>query len=163
MTSATTLRCDTAVARFRDLQSGEPQAGAARVWTPAMASFCQARLGHLPPGADASLHGVEPSYAREAHYWRGAAALAARDPKRALAEARAGLSLLGALANDELRWRLAAIGAIAARRLDDAAAAGLEDTARAALDRLQREWGQDAAAYEHRGDLAELGSRAGLF
>ena len=55
-----------------------------------------------------------PSFASERHYWRAAAALERGRAAVALAEAERGLSLLGALSNDELRWRLAALGALAA-------------------------------------------------
>ena len=72
-------------------------------------------------------------------------------------EAERGLSLLGTLPNDELRWRLAAIGAAAARhRGDTAAAAVLSTSARDALARLRTAWKTDVDPYERRPDLAAL-------
>jgi tetratricopeptide (TPR) repeat protein/predicted Ser/Thr protein kinase len=163
MASAAALRCGDAVNSLRGLaRAGWPR-GAPSVLAPAMLGFCNAhRDRRLTPAP--SLEHTDPRYAREAHYWRAAAALEAHDPSGALAESRAGLALLASLPNDELRWRLAAVGALAARQTRDAAAAAqLTATARDALARLRAAWGSDAAAYERRTDLTQLATRAGIF
>jgi hypothetical protein len=104
----------------------------------------------LPPDAD------DPA-SRERQYWLAAAALQRGDASAAAAEAARGLTLLGDRANDELRWRLAAVAAVAARQQgDQAAATRLSADARAASDRLRTTWRTDLDTYERRPDLAEL-------
>jgi tetratricopeptide (TPR) repeat protein/predicted Ser/Thr protein kinase len=163
MASAIDLRCKPATDLLRALERAGGAPGAPAVWAPAIAAFCSARIAHrLPPAA--SLEHVGPAYAREARFWRGAAALEAHDAPRALAESRAGLALLASLPNDELRWRLAAVGALAARQTGDAAAAAdLIHSAREAFARLRSAWANDIVPYERRADIARFGSRAGIF
>lgn len=78
----------------------------------------------------------------------------------AAAEAAAGLTLLTGIDNDELRWRLAAVAACAARSLDDVATARhMSDMARAAYGRLRSAYQTDFATYERRPDVADLRKR----
>jgi hypothetical protein len=99
--------------------------------------------------------------ARERVYWLAAADLARRDWQQAQDGATAGLKLLGTRSNDELRWRLATIGAIAAQHLgNDAIVAELAATGRTALARVQTQWGPDFVSYRQRPDLADLLKRA---
>ena len=69
---------------------------------------------------------------------------------------------LGTLSNDELRWRLAAVAAAAAKRAPDPRAAEFTATARQALERLRGGWQADFDSYARRADLMDLRTRAGL-
>jgi serine/threonine-protein kinase len=158
--AATALRCDEAlgfVAQFERVGA----AGAAYALVSPIGDFCTARLGRRASTLDASAD-VDPSLARERHYWRAAAALQRQDAKAALAEATQGLNALGTLSNDELRWRLAAVGALAAKRLGDAKSAELDATAGRALEQVRSAWKADFDSYARRMDIADLRHRAGL-
>lgn len=157
LAAATALRCDEALARLAQFER-EGAAGAAGVLVPAIQDFCSARLGRRPP-AD-GMASADPSLARERRYWRAAAALQRQDGKTALAEADQGLAQLGTLPNDELRWRLAAVGALAATRLGNTArAAELDAVTRRAVDRIRSAWKDDFDPYARRPDLADLRNR----
>jgi len=80
----------------------------------------------------------------------------------AVQEAERGLALLGNLSNDELRWRLSAVGTLALQALGEPekARAMLAETERA-LQRLRAGWPSGVEAYEQRPDLAELKARLG--
>ena len=158
LTAATELRCADALPLLdrvlADARANDSAAGLA----PALQRFCQARSGHkvagvlAPPPAD-----LDRAVARERQYWAAAAALHAGDFVSAATEVQQGLSLLGDLPNDELRWRLATLGAGAARRRGDTtAAAPLAASARDSLARLRGAWKTDAEHYERRPDLAEI-------
>jgi tetratricopeptide (TPR) repeat protein len=163
MASATKLDCVDATDRLRDIAGGRSLSGSAAVWAPAIADFCSARL-HRPRPAQASLQNVEHPAAREAYYWRAAAAATARDATDALAAARRGLALLGSLPNDELRWRLAAVATIAASQTGDTATARtMRAMGREAIGRLNAAWGEDAATYRRRPDIALLAKDAEIF
>ncbi len=77
-------------------------------------------------------------------------------------EAERGLALLGDLSNDELRWRLSAVGTLALRARGEAekARAMLAEAERA-LQRVRTGWPNGVEAYEKRADLAELKARLG--
>jgi tetratricopeptide (TPR) repeat protein/predicted Ser/Thr protein kinase len=163
MAAATALDCVNALQRMREMSGGPPIGGSAAVWAPAIADFCNARL-HRPRAAQPSLETAEHAAAREAYYWRAAAALAARDFTGALAEARRGSALLGSIPNDELRWRLAAVAATAASQIPDRPTAdAMRAQAREAIARLESAWGYDTTSYRKRADLVQLGKGAGLF
>ena len=71
--------------------------------------------------------------------------------------------MLSRVGNDELQWRLAAIGCLSARSTHDAASeATMRARAQEALGRIRVSWGDYLAAYEARPDLVELRKRAGL-
>lgn len=156
--AATELRCADALPLLDPLVADTRANDTTAVLAPAVQRFCQDRLGRhvvqvappLPPDAD------DPA-TRERQYWLAAAALQRGDAAAAAAEAGRGLTLLGDRANDELRWRLAAVAAVAARQQgDQAASARLSADARAASDRLRTTWRTDLDTYERRPDLAEL-------
>jgi tetratricopeptide (TPR) repeat protein len=106
--------------------------------------------------------GAEPVVARERQYWLAAAALGRGDARAALAGAEHGLELLGTVPNDELRWRLAAVGAAAAAQLRDGpAAASLQARMTRALEQLRANWPGGLGTYERRPDLVELRTRVG--
>jgi hypothetical protein len=105
---------------------------------------------------------VDPGLARERQYWRAAAALELGRSSEALAEAERGLALLGDMSNDELRWRLAALGTLALRaRGEHEKARGMFSVTEQALQRLRSDWPNGVEAYETRPDLAELKARLG--
>jgi tetratricopeptide (TPR) repeat protein/predicted Ser/Thr protein kinase len=154
--AVTSLRCDEALPLLQKLQSGKPQDDSPAVMGPALTSYCAARVGrrYESPAGPA---GLDPTVARERIYWTAAAALQRSDWQSAYSQASAGLKLLGNRSNDELRWRLATISAIAARRLgNESIVAGLISTARTALDRVEAQWQGDFASYRERPDLADL-------
>jgi hypothetical protein len=67
------------------------------------------------------------------------------------------LKRLTGIDNAELRWRLAAVAASAARALGDAAMAQQMSTAaREAYERLRTSYQADFTTYERRIDLADL-------
>jgi hypothetical protein len=153
---------------LRRLGSIQPSAGSDEisVLAPVLADYAQARLARSPgPGARAASSSGEaagPKPARERQYWLAATALETNRAAPALAEAARGLALLGELSNDELRWRLAALGAIAARALGQAdTARTMRATADEALARLRAAWPGGVETYERRPDLAELATRLG--
>jgi len=95
--------------------------------------------------------------ARERQYWTAAAALARGDSQGALAAAAAGVQQAAKIGNDELAWRNAAIGSIAAARVGDVQQAhALKAEAAAARARLRAAWGTAAGRYEQRPDLIAL-------
>ena len=154
------LRCSEA-STLLDQFEREGATGAAGALVPALQDFCRARPGGRTPAAAAAPE-VEPGLARERHYWRGAAALRRQDWAAALADSADGLKKLGTLSNDELRWRLAAVAAAAAKRAPDPRAAEFTATARQALERLRGGWQADFDSYARRADLMDLRTRAGL-
>ena len=99
---------------------------------------------------------------REIRYWQLAGALAAGDAQQTLTGVLEALEKLPAAPSDELEWRLAALGAAAARRGDATQAQVMRLTAQEALERLRSVWKDHAAAYERRPDLRELRTLAGL-
>ena len=153
----TVLRCSEALPLLDALVADTKPNDSATVLAPALQRFCAARLGRraagpLPPAAS----DADQVAARERQYWLAAAALRHGDGANSAVEAERGLALLGDLPNDELRWRLAAVGAAAARqRGDSAAASRLASASREALGRLRTIWKTDLDAYERRPDLAE--------
>jgi eukaryotic-like serine/threonine-protein kinase len=156
------LRCGDALPLVTQLQPGGAAGGAAGALAPAIADFCAARMGRRATIPDVPSQ-PEPATARERHYWRAAAALQRDDARASLDEAIQGLTQLGALPNDEMRWRLAAVGAVAARRSGDAKrAADFDAAARRALAQLRGDWKTDFDSYARRLDIADLRTRAGL-
>lgn len=158
LNAVTELHCADALPLLDQLVADTRATDTASILMPALQRFCHARMGRrpfvplAPPPDD-----VDRASARERQYWIAAAALHSGDNTAAAQEAERGLSMLGTLPNDELRWRLAAIGAAAARHRGDAAAAAtLSTSARAALTRLRTAWQTDVQPYERRPDLAEL-------
>jgi tetratricopeptide (TPR) repeat protein len=111
----------------------------------------------IPPASS------DPGLERERHYWRMATALAGGHPGEALTGITSALEQASRIRNDELQWRLAALGTVAARELgrpEDGRI--LRATGLDALTRLRVSWGRDAYEYEHRPDLTALRTAAGL-
>jgi tetratricopeptide (TPR) repeat protein/predicted Ser/Thr protein kinase len=132
------------------------------VLLPVMREYARARLRQKPVQADRAVIG-SPALRRERQYWIAAIEDARGDAQRALAAATDGLQMLSRVGNDELQWRLAAVGCLSARSIHDAASeAAMKARAQEALGRIRASWGDYLAAYEARPDLVELRKRAGL-
>jgi tetratricopeptide (TPR) repeat protein len=158
------LRCEDALQRLGGLApSSQPDSVSAMA--PVLLDFAHARLriparGSGQPAAAADSSGAP--FAGERYYWRAAAALERGRAAAALTEAERGLALLGKLPNDELRWRLAALGAASARSLGQAdTGRAMRASAQEALARLRSDWPAGVDLYLQRPDLAELTSRLG--
>jgi len=163
LSALTMLRAVDAV---RYLETIRPTGGdPTSVLGPVFLHYARTRLGQRAgaavstPAVDSA---VSPDLARERQYWRAAAALQEGHAAAAQTEAERGLQLLGDLANDELRWRLAAMGTLALRNLGETdRARDMAGRAEAALARLRSSWSAGIEAYERRPDLAELKARLG--
>jgi tetratricopeptide (TPR) repeat protein/predicted Ser/Thr protein kinase len=155
--AVTLLRCDAALPLLRSLESDARATDPAATLVPAIRRFCEAAPAR-PPSPLADVHArADKTSVRERQYWIAAAALRGGDAPAAAAAVNRGFELLGEIPNDELRWRLAAIGSAAARqRGDGSTAARMAETARLAADRLRATWQNDADRYERRPDLADL-------
>jgi tetratricopeptide (TPR) repeat protein len=100
---------------------------------------------------------------REQRYWELLAALTTRRAVDTLAHAQQTLDWKHVQISPEIEWRIAAVGAAAARDAGDAAQqAALATRARSALKRLEASWNEPVHDYLKRGDLALLMRKAGL-
>ena len=153
--AVTELRCDDAIRFARRVKASDDPATAAAVLAPALIDYCDARSGRSHRLA--RLRGAAvPTLERERRYWVAAAALERGDARTALAEAQKGLELLRNLEHDELRWRLSAIGVIAARRLGDRILEQQLALMEQSRNRLKRSWSNTFDGYWSRPDLARL-------
>ena len=163
LAATTMLQCDEALRLVAHVQRDGTISDSAGTIAPALAAFCHARTGKRLPPSGRTLSATERILARERHYWLAAAALERGDPQGALTEVTQGLALLGTMSNDELRWRLAAIGASAARELrNQALEREMFDSARTAFDRVRAGWKVDFNSYQQRADLLSLRKRSSL-
>jgi serine/threonine protein kinase/Flp pilus assembly protein TadD len=165
LAAVTALRPQDAVRILRTVQPSDG-GDSVSVLAPVLLQYSQARLGPRSgtsrgstiPGGEM----VDPALARERQYWRAAALLERGNATGALAEAERGLQLVGEMSNDELRWRLAALGALALRAVGDSGRErDMLGRAGQALARLRSNWPTGIEAYEKRPDLAELKARLG--
>jgi tetratricopeptide (TPR) repeat protein/predicted Ser/Thr protein kinase len=160
LADAVNLRCTEVVERFVGVTTPSTS-GSARALTPALVSYCQARLGRtgfaLPVGVDRQ---VDPANARERQYWIAATLLQQKHAAESLSTAKQGLADLGEISNDELRWRLAAVGTLAAAaERDSENVVELQRAGVAAWQRLATDWGPSLLRYESRPDVSELRQR----
>lgn len=82
---------------------------------------------------------------------------------QALELVKTGLERNAGIGNDELEWRLAAVGCIAAGHLKSTAEEQtLRARASAAHARMVSRWGSMAGGYDNRPDLADLRKATGL-
>jgi tetratricopeptide (TPR) repeat protein/predicted Ser/Thr protein kinase len=160
-----TLQLREAMRRLRSIQ---PSGGGddISVLAPVLARYAQARLARSPgAGGRAAMSAaaaVDPTPARERQYWLATAALEQGSASVALAEAERGLAFLGEMSNDELRWRLAAVGTLALRAMGEAGRAReMRGRVEEAFARLRSGWPHGLDTYERRPDLAELRARIG--
>lgn len=150
--AVTTLRCADALPRLTELARDTTANDMGTSLGPAMRTFCDAAGKTAPPGRAEP----EAAEARERQYWYAAAALRRRDMPRALADAVKGLDMLGTKSNDELRWRLATVAAVAARHRGDPKAETFTRTAADAYERLRVSYQNDFVTYQQRPDLVDL-------
>ena len=136
----------------------DPADSPAATLAPAIARYVQHKQQQAEPSfPDTAVATNDRAVARERQYWTAAAALASRDWQGALASAATGIQQASKIGNDELTWRLAAVGSIAAARAGDPQQAGtLKASAVDARKRLRAAWGTNAGRYESRPDLIEL-------
>jgi tetratricopeptide (TPR) repeat protein len=110
-----------------------------------------------PVTPDGPMEATDPATARERQYWIAEAALARGDTSAAMAAAAAGGEQAARIGNDELAWRIAAIGAEAARIAGDKERRRtFRDVAIAAHARVHASWGDQIRRYNQRPDLNEL-------
>jgi hypothetical protein len=160
LAAATALRCDTALRLLRTMPVAPDGSLAGLALAPALAEFCAARLG-IPTRHGRTDAVTTPRIARERSSWLAAAALHRRQFAAALDHADAGLASLRDLPNDQLRWQLALIGAIAAGEAGAGdRAADLAATAGAAEGRVRDAWREEFEPFARRGDLTLLRAMA---
>jgi len=162
LNATTLLRCDEARRSFERVASFGPSNETAALMTPIIVAFCGARgVAHrekaltLPADMNAVL-------TREAGYWLAAAALERGDAPAAQAEASRALTSLGNATNNELRWRLEAVVAAAARSRSGTREDGSSGRAQAAVNGIRAAWKEAFSAYASRPDLMALRKHAGL-
>jgi tetratricopeptide (TPR) repeat protein/predicted Ser/Thr protein kinase len=118
----------------------------------------------IAPPADSQPSGaLSSAFGRELRYWDLAGRLARNDARGALNGAEETLAGKEATVSYEFEWRIAAIGAAAARAVKDTERERVfKERASRALERLRKEWKSDVTSYEGRPDLVELRRKAGL-
>ena len=160
--ASTEFRCDEVDRQFEQLATTAGAGDAAGVIGPVVADFCRVRLRRRPL-AISRPEGSSAGFAREWAYWRAVAALERQQPAAALEEVNRALNIAGPLPPDEVRWRLAALGSVAAKELQNAAlATQFGAMSREAIERLRATWKSDFAEYGKRSDVVYLIRRAGL-
>ena len=134
----------------------------------ALRELALAELGRTEPRLRTSremLLAVSPSPGdvQEVQFLQLAAMLARRDFRAVLDGVVRTMSDKSFHPSDEATWRVAAVGAAAARQLrDEQRQRQLTEQATQALERLRKAWNREAQTYESRPDLIELRKRAGL-
>jgi tetratricopeptide (TPR) repeat protein len=161
------LRHEEAMRRSREILEGadghRDPAGllAARLLAYAAATRGAQRIPNTDPWLTEAQ--AKTPFSRELRYWELAARLASGDARGVMEQAEVTLTWKHTATSPENEWRIAALGAAAARRLNDSTRAHeLKERARTALDRLRAAWGDAARDYERRPDVAELIEKAGL-
>jgi tetratricopeptide (TPR) repeat protein/tRNA A-37 threonylcarbamoyl transferase component Bud32 len=163
LAAATSLRCNDALPQLRRLEADRESQDSASVLAPAVRTFCDAADGRAATAIAAPPSDTDRTLVRERQYWVAAAAWGRGDHEAALAESAKGLALLGQSANHELQWRLAAVGAAAARAAgDQVRLTELSRVSREAFERVKAGWKSDFKSYEERADLSQLRKRSGI-
>jgi tetratricopeptide (TPR) repeat protein len=163
LAAATELQCADALQLVERLENEGPSSDSPGTMARAIGAYCAARQKRKPPSPGRALSATERILARERQYWLAAAAFERGEPQAALIEVRQGFELLGKLPNDELGWRLAAIGAAAAGTVrNEVVEKEMRGIAQTAFERIRAAWKGDFASYEQRPDLVALRKRAGL-
>jgi hypothetical protein len=163
LSAATAEDFPSTAALAADVVKESTAADSTRDLAAALLAYSEGRLRrHASAAAALPLSGLAPPpLARELRYYRAAARLARADAAGALG--LVGKDLSGAALSYELEWRMAALGAAAARHLkDETRARELAARADRARLRLRTAWGRHAASYEGRFDLITLRREAGL-
>ena len=137
----------------------------ASVLGPALQQYAEVRIGRkgIYRAIDEDSVKIPPALWRERQSWRAATALSAGLSAQALELVKTGLERNAGIGNDELEWRLAAVGCIAAGHLKSTAEEQtLRARASAAHARMVSRWGSMAGGYDNRPDLADLRKATGL-
>jgi tetratricopeptide (TPR) repeat protein len=158
--AATQLRCDEALQLLAGVSLPSGAADSTSVLAPGVTAFCEAKRARPSGPLTPVSSDVDRVIMAERTYWLAMAAVERADLHGAAAAATDGLSALGTLTNDELRWRLRAAAAIAAPDVRQAASHRAE--ALAALGRIRAAFAAAMNRYETRPDLLYLRKRAGL-
>jgi tetratricopeptide (TPR) repeat protein len=162
LAAATSLDCQEVRAHLGAVGAARDPTDSAGVLGTALETYCVTRLRSRSDSADGGTAPV-PTLLRDRQYWLALGALNRHSADQALREASRGLTVLATLQNDELRWRLAAIAAAAARDLRDGQkAAEMASQARSALGRLRATWKSAVDLYERRPDVVYVKQRAGI-
>ena len=128
----------------------------------ALFTYAEARLGR-PIGKDVWSTSRTAAASTEPRYWVAYADLLVGDHQSALKAAEESLADAKVTSSAEVEWRLAAIGAAAARGLKDAArSTALSQRAHQARSRLRLQWKDGLQGYESRADLVDIVRRSGL-
>ena len=136
--------------------STAPEPDTTQYYAAALLAYAEVRLGRRDKTTVAQpAPGMgSRSFQGEFRYWRALALLGGGQLAAALRESNAGLSGIAAAPSAEYEWRMAAIGAEAARGTGDAPqASSLQARSRAALQRVRDSWKGDVVAYERREDV----------
>ena len=129
----------------------------------ALSTHAQARLGRKQVVFSPPPPKLPPLTALEVAYWGALSRLAQSNFEAALAEVRTALPPGAATASPEFEWRMAAVGAAAARRAgDEPGASAYRAQSESALQRLRAAWKEHVGRYEARPDLIELRRSAGI-
>jgi tetratricopeptide (TPR) repeat protein/predicted Ser/Thr protein kinase len=161
LSATTLLRCDEALASFERVARFGPSTETAAMMTPIVASLCRARVGPRERGMTLPAD-MSAVFAREAGYWLAAAALERGDAAAAHEEASRALRSLGNATNNELRWRLEAVVAAAARSQGSTEGEGSSERAQVAINGIRSAWQEGFSQYGSRPDLTALRKRAGV-
>jgi tetratricopeptide (TPR) repeat protein/predicted Ser/Thr protein kinase len=157
--AAVGLRCGEAlrVAQTLPARQGLPDE-TARLAS-AVEAWCDARVNKRSPGKDPLVPAdASPTLAADLYFWFADASLLAGDRAAAQERSTKGLAALGAVSNDDIRWRLAAVTAAS----DGSATSTPAALAADALGRLEGDWKADFNRYISRADLTELRKRAAI-
>jgi tetratricopeptide (TPR) repeat protein len=135
-----------------------PASAPAAILAPALADYIRAgQHTDRRSRVATDLAPTDPATARERQYWTAAASLGRGETSIALTIAAEALGASSRVGNDELAWRVAAVGSIAARQGGDPQQQrAFQQTSAAALGRLRSAWGADERRYELRPDLDAL-------
>jgi len=162
LAAATAMQCDT-VHRILVEPTDSASLDSASLLAPSLLAFCDALTSHKPRPVAAAPADADDVLVADRDYWVGMAKLAARDFAGADAAASEGLGRLGAMSNDEVRWRLTAVGAAAALgRGDTGPARQRADNAMKTLNLTRQQLGEQARSYDSRRDLVYLRKLAGV-
>ena len=153
--AASNLKCDQTIRALERIAPEPARLDAATVIGPSLEAFCDARLSKSRPVTAPSAAGADPVDLAERAYWLAMAGLARNDGPGASGAATEGLAALGSLSNEEVRWRLAAVAAAAARVNSDTAATGrFQATARPLFAKVEQAFAAQARTYGERPDSA---------
>ncbi|MEN3337716.1 MAG: hypothetical protein V7647_1392 [Acidobacteriota bacterium] len=143
--------------------ASEPNPNANAQLAAALLEYAQPNTARRHSPAAAPLPDSLSPSGREVRYWTLLTRLAHGDARGALAGAEQTLAAPDGWVSYEFEWRIAAIGAAAARQLRDGPRQhAFVDRAQRAAARLRHEWKSDVASYDARPDFMELRRMAGL-